>query len=59
MHAVCRGGPTVFACTGEDRFGAIAVMRRGVVSEVITEVPLTDIHGMWAIHHRWERGGGR
>ncbi len=52
---VCyRGGPTVFALTGQDKTGAVALLQQGLVAEVVTEVPLSGVHGLWSIHHRRE-----
>jgi hypothetical protein len=42
----------VFAAVGSERTGALAVLRPGLVPDVITEVPLQGVTGLWAIHHR-------
>eukprot|EP00798_Chlamydomonas_sp_ICE-L_P015929 gene15929-22063_t len=49
-----RGGPTVYALTGQDRTGAVSILRQGLLPEVITEVPLSGVTGLWSIHHRQE-----
>lgn len=48
--------PCLVACSGEGKSGMLTVLRRSVVPDVITEVPLTGILGAWAVHH--STGGG-
>ena len=53
----CSGSsPALFALTGSDRSGAVAVLRRGLAPEVVTEVPLAGVDGVWALRHRQEGG---
>lgn len=50
--AAPRSSQCLIAGVGSDKAGAIAVIRRGVVSDVITAVPLDQVHGTWALHYR-------
>ncbi|GAX81861.1 hypothetical protein CEUSTIGMA_g9289.t1 [Chlamydomonas eustigma] len=49
-----RGAPTLFTLTGQDRSGSVVMLRKGLVPELVTEVPLPGVTGMWALHHRKE-----
>ncbi|KAL4424540.1 hypothetical protein ABPG77_010120 [Micractinium sp. CCAP 211/92] len=44
--------PYAVACSGEGKGGTLSVLRRSVVPDVITEVPLPGVLGAWAVHHR-------
>lgn len=50
------GPPCLVACSGEGKGGALTVLRRSVVPDVLTEVPLPGLLGAWAVHYR--RSGG-
>ena len=55
LPSPCSGSsPALFALTGSDRSGAVAVLRRGLAPEVVTEVPLAGVDGVWALRHRQE-----
>lgn len=41
--------PYLVACCGKDKGGALAVIRRSVAPDVITEVPLPHVLGAWAV----------
>jgi len=41
--------PYLVVCCGVDKGGALAVLRRSVVPDIITEVPLPEVLGTWAI----------
>jgi cleavage and polyadenylation specificity factor subunit 1 len=41
--------PYLVACCGQGRNGALAVLRRSVALDVVTEVPLPGVCGAWAI----------
>ncbi|KAK9815325.1 hypothetical protein WJX72_001813 [[Myrmecia] bisecta] len=47
-----RGPQQLVACVGHDRAGCLAVLRRGLIPELITEVPLPGVQGLWAVHYR-------
>eukprot|EP00967_Tisochrysis_lutea_P086131 scaffold121215_cov17-Tisochrysis_lutea.AAC.1 len=49
---VCRGGPTLLAAIGNDKTGGIAVLRPGLITDLMVEQQLPAVHGMWAIRHR-------
>ncbi|MEW5299110.1 MAG: hypothetical protein WDW36_002156 [Sanguina aurantia] len=49
-----RGGPSVFACMGQGRSGAVALLRQGLLPDLVLEVPLASVHGLWAVYHRTE-----
>jgi hypothetical protein len=42
----------LIAAVGSDRSGALAIMRRGLVADVITAVPSLQAHGAWTLHYR-------
>lgn len=42
----------LIAAAGSDKAGAVAVLRRGLVADVITEVPLAGIHGAWTLYYK-------
>ncbi|WIA38397.1 hypothetical protein OEZ86_001723 [Tetradesmus obliquus] len=42
----------LIAAVGSDKCGALAIMRRGLVADVITAVPSLQAHGAWTLHHR-------
>lgn len=44
--------PCLVACSGEGKGGTLSVLRRSVVPDLITEVPLPGLLGAWAVHHR-------
>jgi len=44
--------PCLLAAVGADKAGALAIMRRGVVADVITAVPNLGAHGAWTLHYR-------
>eukprot|EP00878_Enallax_costatus_P012110 GHUV01012643.1.p1 GENE.GHUV01012643.1~~GHUV01012643.1.p1 ORF type:complete len:1562 (+),score=569.41 GHUV01012643.1:165-4850(+) len=48
----------VIAAVGSDKSGALAIMRRGVVADVITAVPGLEAHGAWTLHYREPKGFG-
>lgn len=48
----------VIAAVGSDKSGALAIMRRGVVADVITAVPGLEAHGAWTLHYRQPKGLG-
>lgn len=50
----CRGAATVFAAVGHGRSGSIAVLREGLLPDLVTEVPLAAVTGVWAVNHRTE-----
>jgi cleavage and polyadenylation specificity factor subunit 1 len=39
------------ACSGEGKGGTLSVLRRSVVPDIITEVPLPGLLGAWAVRH--------
>lgn len=41
--------PYLVACCGKDKGGALAVLRRSVAPDVMTEVPLPHVMGAWAV----------
>ena len=41
--------PYMVACCGKDKGGALAVLRRCVAPDVVTEVPLPGVAGVWAV----------
>jgi cleavage and polyadenylation specificity factor subunit 1 len=41
--------PYLVACCGKDKGGALAVIRRSVAPDVMTEVPLPGVTGAWAV----------
>lgn len=43
--------PYVLACTGEGKSGALIVLRQSIVPEIITEVPLPGVQGVWAVQY--------
>lgn len=47
-----RGGPQLVAAVGYSKGGALAIMRRGVVGDIITEVPLPGVNGLWSLHYK-------
>lgn len=53
-----RGGPSVFACMGQGRSGAVALLRQGLLADLVLEVPLGSVHGLWAVYHRTEEEEG-
>lgn len=42
----------LLAAVGGDKAGALAILRRGVVADVITAVPNLRAHGAWTLHYR-------
>jgi cleavage and polyadenylation specificity factor subunit 1 len=54
--AATRPPQSLVAAVGEDKSGALAVLRRGVLADVVTRVPLPLARGAWAV--RWRGGGG-
>jgi hypothetical protein len=42
----------LIAAVGSDKSGALAIMRRGLVADVITAVPSLQAHGAWTLHYR-------
>jgi hypothetical protein len=42
----------LIAAVGSDKSGALAVMRRGMVADIITAVPSLQAHGAWTLHYR-------
>jgi hypothetical protein len=42
----------LIAAAGSDKAGAVAVLRRGLVADVITMVPLEAIHGAWTLYYK-------
>ena len=50
--AAAPAAPYLVACSGEGKGGALTVLRRSLVPEVITEVPLPGLLGAFAVHHR-------
>lgn len=48
--------PQLVACVGSARSGSLAVLRKGVVAEVLIEVPVPDIEAVWALkfHDEYE-----
>lgn len=46
--------PQLVACAGYGRGGSLAVLRRGVVAEVLIEVPVEGVRGVWALQYRDE-----
>ena len=41
--------PQLVACVGSGRSGSLAVLRNGIVAEVLIEVPVPDIEAVWAL----------
>ena len=41
--------PYLVVCCGDERAGSLAVLQRSVIPEVITNVPLPGILGVWAV----------
>lgn len=46
------GPPCLVACSGEGKGGALTVLRRSLVPDVLTEVPLPGLLGAWAVRYR-------
>lgn len=46
----------VIAGVGSEKSGALAIMRRGVVADIITAVPGLEAHGAWTLHYREPKG---
>lgn len=46
--------PCLVAAVGSDKSGALAIMRRSLVADVITAVPELGAHGAWTLHYRCE-----
>jgi hypothetical protein len=42
----------LIAAVGSDKSGALAIMRRGLVADIITAVPSLQAHGAWTLHYR-------
>ncbi|GLC77555.1 hypothetical protein PLESTF_001954700, partial [Pleodorina starrii] len=53
-----RGGPTCFACVGQGQTGAIVMARQGLIADVLTEVGLSAVAGVFAVYHRTEDDDG-
>lgn len=51
------GPPCLVACGGEGKGGALTVLRRSLVPDVLTEVPLPGLLGAWAVHYRRQQPG--
>eukprot|EP00983_Pelagomonas_calceolata_P002239 75732-Pelagomonas_calceolata.AAC.1 len=51
-HLWPSGGPTLLAAIGNDKTGGIAVLRPGLITDLMVEQQLPAVHGMWAIRHR-------
>ncbi|GFR46062.1 hypothetical protein Agub_g7532, partial [Astrephomene gubernaculifera] len=49
-----RGGPTTFLCVGQGQTGAVVMARQGLIADVLSEVNLAGIAGVFAVHHRTE-----
>ncbi|DBA84714.1 TPA: hypothetical protein ACH3X1_005967 [Trebouxia sp. C0004] len=45
-----RGPPHLVACSGQGEHGALTVLRRNLVPELIVQVP-QEVKGVWAVHH--------
>lgn len=43
--------PQIVACVGQGRSGALAVMRNGIVAEILTEVKVDQIECAWALYY--------
>ena len=43
--------PQLVACVGSARSGSLAVLRNGIVAEVLIEVPVPDIEAVWALKY--------
>lgn len=41
--------PYLVACCGRDKGGALTILRRSVAPDVVTEVPLPEVRGAWAV----------
>lgn len=42
--------PQLVCCVGTGRSGALAILRKGIVAEVLIEVPVPEIEAVWALH---------
>jgi hypothetical protein len=51
-HPQNKARPCLLAAVGAGKSGALAVMRRGLVSDVVTAVPALSVHGAWSLHSR-------
>lgn len=51
-HHTATPSPCLLAAVGADKSGALAILRRGVVADVITAVPNLSAHGAWTLHYR-------
>jgi cleavage and polyadenylation specificity factor subunit 1 len=49
--------PYALACVGDGPSGALAVLRRSVAADVLTEVPLRGVAGAWALRGADAPGG--
>lgn len=49
--AAASSPPMLVACSGEGKGGTLSVLRRSVVPDLITEVPLPGLLGAWAVRH--------
>ncbi|KAK9839426.1 hypothetical protein WJX81_001424 [Elliptochloris bilobata] len=47
-----RGPPELVVAVGAGRAGALALLRRALVPEVVTEVPLPGVQGLWAVRYQ-------
>ncbi|KAL0047613.1 hypothetical protein WJX82_007762 [Trebouxia sp. C0006] len=45
-----RGPHQLVACSGQGKHGALTVLRRSLVPELIVQVP-QEVKGVWAVHH--------
>jgi hypothetical protein len=48
--------PCLLAAVGSDKSGALALLRRGLVADVVAAVPALSVHGAWSLHH-WDPPG--
>jgi hypothetical protein len=39
-------------CVGQGRYGALHMLRRGLLPTLLAQVPVSLVHGLWALHHK-------
>ncbi len=42
----------LLACVGQGRHGALHMLRRGLLPVLLAQVPISQVHGLWALHHK-------